>query len=232
MSTWRERLILATKRLGRDERTKLAQVLAPLPRSARVLEIGCGFGRKLALLRTLGFASLKGVEMNPAVAAAARVEGFEVLTPEAFAAQAEPGSFDLLVLAHVIEHMDHKALLAFLDQALDNLTPNGRLLVLSPVLHRHFWLDLDHVKPYYPQGFKTFFGKGDDQVQRYSRHRLKLVDLRFRRSPFKIKLSRALILKRGDLPVLAWNWLLALAFRASFGLVGHVTGWIGLYEKR
>jgi len=58
------------------------------------------------------------------------------------------------------------------------------------------------------------------------------VDLRFRRSPFKVKLSRALILKRGDLPVLAWNWLLALAFRASFGLVGHVTGWIGLYEKR
>lgn len=232
MSTWRERLIAATKRLGRDERKKVARILAPVPREARVLEIGCGFGRKLALLRSLGFTDLRGVERNPAVAAAARTAGFDVVTPEAFAARTGPGSCDLLVLAHIVEHMGYEDLLAFFDQVLDNLAPGGRLLLLTPVLHRHFWLDLDHVKPYYPQGFKTFFGKGDDQVQRYSRHRLRLVDVHFRRSPFKVKLSRALLLKRGDLPVLAWNWLLALAFRASCGVVGHVTGWIGLYEKR
>jgi SAM-dependent methyltransferase len=119
VSTWRERLIAATKRLGRDERKKVARILAPVPREARVLEIGCGFGRKLALLRDLGFTDLRGVERNPAVAAAARTAGFT----------SSPATRGLCprgrpVLLRTCSSCPHRRthvlrdLLAFLDQAL------------------------------------------------------------------------------------------------------------------
>jgi SAM-dependent methyltransferase len=217
--------------LTHSESRKIVRILEPVERSARVVEIGCGHGRKLAMLRDLGFTDLTGVEKNPDVAASTAARGFRVLSPEEFAAQ--DASCDLLVMAHIIEHFPTEGLLAMLDAHLDRLRTGGRLLVVTPTLHPHFWLDFDHVKPYYPQGFTDFFGAGGEQVSTPSSHVLKLKDVHFRRSPFRIKNSRALLLKT---PGAVWprlaNLGFALAHRASFGLVGRNTGWIGLFVKK
>lgn len=229
MAAWLER---GTKALARDESAQIARVLAPLPRDLRVLDVGSGFGRKMRLLQRLGFSQVEGVEMNPAQVERARRDGLPVHQAEEFLRAGAPGSHDLLVMAHVIEHFSFDSLLEFMDAYLDRLRPGGWLLVVSPLLHKDFFLDLDHVKPYYPHGFKDFFGMGDEQVRTYSRHRLKLVDIRFRRSPWRMRMNRALLLKRDDLAPRLWNFLLALAFRCSGKLLGHKTGWIGLYRKR
>lgn len=229
MRTWIER---ATKILARDESAQIAKVLQLLPRELSVLDVGCGFGRKMRLLQGLGFDNVEGVEKNLAQVESARREGLLVHAAEEFGQGAGRAVYDLLVVAHVIEHFPFDSLLEFLDAHLDRLRPGGWLLVVSPLMHKDFFLDFDHVKPYYPQGIKDFFGKGDEQVQAYSRHTLQLTDIRFRRSPWRLRLSRSLLLKRGDFVPKVWNLLLALFFRCSGKLLGQKTGWIGLYRKR
>ena len=229
MRIWLER---ATKSLARDESARIAKILQPLPRDLAVLDVGCGFGRKMRLLQKLGFLRVEGVEKNPAQVDSAKRNGLLTYEAGEFEQGAGQSAYDLLVMAHVIEHFPFDQLLKFMDTYLDRLRPGGWLLVVSPLMHKDFFLDFDHVKPYYPQGLKDFFGKGDEQVQSYSIHSLQLVDIQFRRSPWRLRLCRSLLLKRGDLIPRVWNFLLALAFRCSGKLLGHKTGWIGLYRKR
>ncbi|WP_051693901.1 class I SAM-dependent methyltransferase [Desulfohalovibrio reitneri] len=218
------------KRWSRDERPKVERVLEGLDRSLPVLEAGCGYGAKLELLRSLGFTDLTGVEINPRAREAVRAKGFRVLSPDELAREGR--EYGLLVMAHVIEHFDWRDLLDFTDPYLERLAPGGRCLILAPLPHPLFHEDFDHVQPYFPQTIKVLFGEGDDQTQAVSRHVLKLRDVYFRRSPFRRKTTRARLLKRGDAPDRMIDAGLALLFRASFGVVGRRTGWIGLFEKK
>ncbi len=69
-----------TRSLSRDESRKIAWALSRIPRDSLVMEVGCGFGGKLEMLRKLGFRQVMGVEKNPESAAQAASRGFTVLT--------------------------------------------------------------------------------------------------------------------------------------------------------
>lgn len=220
-----------TKALSRDESARARRMLADVPRLSRVVEIGCGRGAKLDLLRGMGFTDVLGVERNPAVAGAARARGHQVVSPEELPRTLDGRPVDVLVLAHVVEHFAWRELKDFLDEHLKLLRLGGHLFVMAPLMHPRFWIDFDHVKPYPPQAFKLFFGKDDEQVQAYSPHTLKLRDVEFRRSPLRVTYSRRLLLKRGDFAPRLVNLALAGLFAASGKIVGRTTGWLGLFEK-
>lgn len=220
-----------TRSLSRDESRKIAWALSRIPRDSLVMEVGCGFGGKLEMLRKLGFRQVMGVEKNPESAAQAASRGFTVLTVAEYDQQPPP-AVDLLVLSHIIEHVPPHDLVAMMDHYLEAVKPGGHVLIVSPVLHRHFYLDLDHIKPYYPQSIKVFFGKNDEQIPYYSRSRIKLKDVYFCKKSFRIKLSRALLLKQRRAVFLHLiNFLSALLFRATFRLAGQTNAWVGLFQK-
>lgn len=231
MDGWRGRLEAWTKELARDESARVRRMLGHLPRTLRVVEVGCGLGRKLELLRDMGFSDMLGIEANPAVAERARRKGLEVIGPDEAASRLGDRPVGLMVMAHVVEHFAWRELCDFLNHYLNFLRPGGHLFMLAPLMHPRFWLDLDHVKPYPPQAFKLFFGEKDEQVQTYSPHTLKLRDVDFRKSPLRLTMQRALLLKRGDLGPRLINLALAGLFKASGGVVGLKTGWLGLFEK-
>ena len=105
-------------------------------------------------------------------------------------------------------------------------------MIATPLMTPHFYDDFDDVKPNHPNGLMTVFGAGGAQVQYWSRHRLELVDIVFRRSPWRATLSRAIYRGgRRARRVLLVNVLAALAFRLTFGLLGRKTGWIGRFRK-
>ncbi len=220
-----------TKALSRDETARLVRLLGAIPRQGRVLDVGCGYGKKMDILRKLGFGQLTGIEHNPKVAESTRSRGYEVYAPERFDPVQWREHYDCIVFSHIIEHFQHDGLLKFMDCYLDCLKPGGYAVMLSPLPGAHFYLDFDHVKPYCPQSVTTVFGPGQRQIQERSRHILSMEDVDFRRSPWRIRFSRALILKKKAFwPRLA-NFLLAVLFRASGKICGKSTGWLGLFRK-
>lgn len=194
-----------------------------------VLDVGCGYGRTLRALKSAGIDAL-GIDVNAEIVASNIRAGFDACLPEAFRARGLTA--DVIVMSHVVEHFEPSRLLAFMDDYLDYLRPGGHLVLATPLANERFFDDFDHVRPYQPLGFAMVYGSGDAQVQYRGKHRLVLVDLFFRRSPFAVAFARGLYVR-------SWTsrWLQlanlagALTFRASGGLIGRTTGWAGLYRK-
>jgi SAM-dependent methyltransferase len=224
-NAWRKRLVVS-------ERKAFRRLLAPVDREAPVLEVGCGQGGKLEWLRSLGFTDLTGVDVDRRSAAAARERGFTAMTPAELESFQPERRFSLLVAAHVIEHLPPLELVEFLDRWLERLAPGGLVLLASPVLHSGFYLDFDHVRPYYPQGIMDFFGPGAAQTQRRSRHVLELEDVRFKRGPWRIRMARPLLFKQGDAWLHVLNLLLLFAFAGTGEAAGRMEGWVGLFRAK
>jgi SAM-dependent methyltransferase len=109
----------------------------------RTIEVGCGIGRNL---RTLPPGSV-GIDHNAEAVALARATGALAMTPAAFSASelARPATFDGMLLAHVIEHMERDEAEALLRQYLPYLRPGAKVFLLCPQ-ERGFASDPTHVR--------------------------------------------------------------------------------------
>lgn len=106
------------------------RLLDLVPRGGRLLEVGCACGFLLQAARERGFAA-QGVEMSAWASAYARDHlGFAVHTGTLEGAALAGGSFDVVVLADVIEHLYDPA--ATVREIHRVLAPGGRLLLLTP----------------------------------------------------------------------------------------------------
>ncbi len=195
----------------------------------RVLDVGCGYGRNLRVLREVGCEAV-GVEVNPDCIAAIRAEGFRCLRPEEL--DEAGAAYDVILMSHIIEHFAPQDLFVMMDSYLDRLRTGGHLIVLTPLISPYFFDDFDHVKPYQPAGLLMVFGAGNAQVQYRSRNRLVLSDIWFRRGHWKPTLVRSLYLRSSARFLwIGLEILSALLFRVSGTLVGRKDGWLGVFTK-
>jgi 2-polyprenyl-3-methyl-5-hydroxy-6-metoxy-1,4-benzoquinol methylase len=97
----------------------------------RALDVGCSSGYLAARLAARG-ATVVGLELDPAAAAEARSVCEEVLVGdvETLELPFEPGSFDLVLCADVIEHLRRPE--RFLARVRPLLRPGGRLVLSTP----------------------------------------------------------------------------------------------------
>jgi 2-polyprenyl-3-methyl-5-hydroxy-6-metoxy-1,4-benzoquinol methylase len=109
----------------------------------RTLDVGCGIGRNL---ETLANGSV-GVDHNAAAVQVARERGVTALTVEEWEHSdlRRPESFDGILLAHVIEHMDAEAGVALLRDYLPYLRPGGKVFFVCPQ-ERGYASDPTHVR--------------------------------------------------------------------------------------
>lgn len=118
----------ARRWLLRRELRALWPLLAP-PR--RVLELGCGSGDLLQLLRELGNPSVLGIEPSAAAAAHARQRwGLDVLTGTLEDVRLPSGCFDAALAQHVLEHLPSPS--ATLAELARILRPGGVLILWLP----------------------------------------------------------------------------------------------------
>jgi SAM-dependent methyltransferase len=113
----------------RTFRRRLERALRGGPAGGRALDVGCAAGFCMQVLAERGF-DVRGVEVSPTIAATAQArfgaDAVHVGTLDT--APSEPGTFDLVTLWDVVEHVpDPRALLV---RALQLLAPGG-LLVLE-----------------------------------------------------------------------------------------------------
>ncbi|HVG10566.1 MAG TPA: class I SAM-dependent methyltransferase [Thermoanaerobaculia bacterium] len=139
-----------------------------------VLDIGCGRGEALALLRDRGVAA-RGIDTSARMVALCHERGLEAEEGDAFAALAAlpEGSLGGVVSFHVIEHLPAASLDRLVRLAYRALKPGGVLILETPnplsmlVAARSFWLDPTHVRPVHPESLKLMYElAGFDPVER------------------------------------------------------------------
>jgi SAM-dependent methyltransferase len=71
----------------------------------RILDVGCGNGAALERMKELGAWELNGLEFDEEAVRRARGRGLDVRQGDVFSADLHDGSFDLVRLGHVLEHV-------------------------------------------------------------------------------------------------------------------------------
>ncbi len=128
-----------------------------LREAAPVLDVGCGRGELLGLLRDAGIEA-RGVDADADMAAYARGEGLEVEQADALAhlEQLPDATLGGIFAGQVVEHLPPAALFRLLELAARKLRPGGLLVAetinpLSPLALRSYFADLTHAQPLVPE---------------------------------------------------------------------------------
>jgi SAM-dependent methyltransferase len=125
--------------------------------AAPVLDVGCGRGEFLGLLRDAGIEA-RGVDADADMVAYALGEGLEVEHADvvAYLDALPTGSLGGLFAAQLVEHLPPPALVAFLRLAHEALRAGGVAVFetinpLSPLALRNYFADLTHAQPLVPE---------------------------------------------------------------------------------
>ncbi|MCD6297308.1 MAG: class I SAM-dependent methyltransferase [Deltaproteobacteria bacterium] len=97
--------------------------------NGRALDIGCGNGKFIQAMNSLGW-QFEGVEFNPVAVDACHEAGLKVFHGELQAAAYKDNSFDLITARHVIEHMPNPN--NFMCEITRILKKKGRLVIETP----------------------------------------------------------------------------------------------------
>lgn len=99
-------------------------------RLGRTLDVGCGIGRNLHHLDP----GSVGVDHNASAVAVARAEGLEAYSTQEFAKldRGSVGTFDAMLVAHVLEHVSVEVADELLASYQSYLRPAGRIVLITP----------------------------------------------------------------------------------------------------
>jgi SAM-dependent methyltransferase len=107
----------------------LAARLKPFRTTGRLLDIGCGSGVVLSVMARHGWVA-EGTELSWVAAERLRQEGFQVHVGDLEQLNLREGSFDVVILSEVVEHLLEPRLA--LARARDLLRPGGALYLTTP----------------------------------------------------------------------------------------------------
>ncbi len=129
----------------------------------RLLDVGCGDGAFLVLMRSIGW-QVAGIEPSPAAANVARERhGLDVSVGEVEKVTVPKAAYDAITMQHVIEHVHEPV--SVLEATLAALKPGGVLSIRTPNLDslgrnrfRDMWMHMDpprHLRLFIPSTLAT-----------------------------------------------------------------------------
>jgi SAM-dependent methyltransferase len=128
-----------------------------------VLDVGCGRGEFIDLLRSHGIPA-QGIDLNSGMVDVCRQRGLDVVQGDAVThlASLANGSLGGVFASQVVEHLEPAYLLRFLELAHEKLKPGGRLVLetLNPACWTAFFesyiRDITHRWPLHPDTLRFF----------------------------------------------------------------------------
>jgi SAM-dependent methyltransferase len=156
-----------------DIQRQLRDYIPIFARASDVLDIGCGRGEFLALLRESGVTA-RGIDLNDAMVAVCREKGFEATKADAlsYLRGVPAGSLGGLFAAQVVEHLEPAYLTRLLEAAFEALRPGAPIVLetINPACWFAFFesyiRDITHVRPLHPDTLKyLLIASGFQQIQ-------------------------------------------------------------------
>ncbi len=119
-----------------------------------VLDIGCGRGEFLAMMKEAGVTA-RGIDLEPGSVARCRAQGLDVEEADLFQylTSLPDGTLDGIFCAQVVEHLPPARLPEMIRLSAAKLARNGVLLIETPnpeclaIFATHFFLDPTHTRP-------------------------------------------------------------------------------------
>lgn len=158
-----------------DIRARLGQYVDLFDGASDVVDIGCGRGEFLELLRSRGVTA-RGVDLNQQMVAVCRERGLDAEEGDAlgFLRRQADQALGGLIAIQVVEHLQPDYLLALLDEAYRTLRPGARLVLET--INAASWFaffqsyvrDITHVRPLHPDTLAYYVrasGFGEVRVQ-------------------------------------------------------------------
>jgi SAM-dependent methyltransferase len=136
-----------------------------------VIELACGRGEFLELLRDAGVAA-EGIDVDEGMVARARADGHTVQLADALTGlrSREAGSARGVFSAHFAEHLQPDDLEAVVQESARVLAPGGHFIAATPnaasvsVMGHDFWRDPTHVRFYEPRLLAFYCAKAGLEV--------------------------------------------------------------------
>lgn len=133
------------------------QSLEDSHRECHVLDLGCGRGEWLELLRQIGIKA-RGVDINSVFIDELRENGLDIIRADVFSFLKEsgPSSYTAVSAFHLIEHLPPSSRILLLDEIYRVLIPGGMAIIETPnprnilVGSGDFYRDPEHITPVFP----------------------------------------------------------------------------------
>jgi 2-polyprenyl-3-methyl-5-hydroxy-6-metoxy-1,4-benzoquinol methylase len=142
-------------------RRRVEDYVPILATASDIVDVGCGRGELLALLKEQG-TTARGVDVNPAMVELCRSHGFDVEESDAlsYLQRQADGRIGGLIAIQVVEHFTPDYLVKFLETAFHKMRPGAPLLLetINPACWMAFFetylRDLTHRQPLHPETLK------------------------------------------------------------------------------
>lgn len=112
----------------------LSKVLAEFNVGSPILDVGCGFGHLIHALQNEGYKNVCGIDISSEAVSYCRTKGLNVSAIAEIDSYAEgkPSAYDLIMMSHVLEHIEKNRIIETLIAIKGMLRPGGRLVVMVP----------------------------------------------------------------------------------------------------
>ena len=108
--------------------------ILPHDKSAKILDIGCGFGQTIKALSALGYTSVRGVDISDEALGHCRDLGLNVEKVSDLANYMTKNreEYDFIIMSHVLEHIDKNLIIPYVSAIKAMLRKDGQFMVMVP----------------------------------------------------------------------------------------------------
>ncbi|MBU0880093.1 class I SAM-dependent methyltransferase [Patescibacteria group bacterium] len=143
-------------------------------------EVASGHGRFPLLIKNkFPWFNIVCLEINKKLAETTTELKLKTLNIDILHNQLENENFDIIHCSHIIEHFKYPEVVDFLEEIFRLVRKGGYVIIRSPLWHKNFYNNIDHIRPYPPAAIINYFTY--DQQQKTSLINIKTIKVWWRK---------------------------------------------------